>query len=148
MRAVAGKLSVRAVSAPCIGRRHRSRQQSHHGRDARYARHFKPLLPLHHPTHDSAAHAGMEADASSGIAKRPFKKKMAPFKGPFVFTWLVGSHAVVVMMMMVMMVMHFPSLCARYRGHGERHGGEGGQHESKLLHRNLSLGWILLVRGR
>jgi hypothetical protein len=85
--------------------------------------------------------------ASSGIAKRPFKKKMAPFKGPFVFTWLVGSHAVV-MMMMVMMVMHFPSLCARDRGHRERHGGEGGQHESKLLHRNLSLGWILLVRGR
>jgi hypothetical protein len=77
-----------------------------------------------------------------------FKKKNGPAEGPFVFTWLVRSHAVVMMMVMVVMMMHFPSLCARDRGNGERHGGEGGQHESKLLHRDFSLGWILLTRGR
>jgi hypothetical protein len=80
----------------------------------------------------------------------PFEKKNGPAEGAIRLTSLtrrVGSHAVV-MMVMVVMVMHFPSLCARDHGNGERHGGEGGQHESKLLHRDFSLGWIPLAHGR
>jgi hypothetical protein len=63
---------------------------------------------------------------------------MAPFKGPLVFSWLVRSHAVVMMMVVVMVML--AGLCARDRGDGERHGGEGGQNESKLLHRKSLLG--------
>jgi hypothetical protein len=82
-----------------------------------------------------------------GAQNVPFEKKNGPTEGAIRLTRRVGSHAVV-MMVMVVVVMHFPSLCARDHGNGERHGGEGGEHESKLLHRNVSLGWIPLARGR
>jgi hypothetical protein len=83
----------------------------------------------------------------AGAQNVPFKKKNGPAEGAIRLTRLVGSHAVM-MMVMVMMVVHFTSLRARDHGNGERHGGEGGEHESKLLHRDFSLGWILLAHGR
>jgi hypothetical protein len=106
--------------------------------------HVEPLLPLHHPAHDSAAQwRQMHRARSQSFA---FKKENGPVEGAIRLASFLKSHAVV-MMVVVMMVM-LPGLRARDHGNGERHGGEGGQHESKLLHRDFSLGWILLARGR
>jgi len=83
------------------------------------------------------------------IAKIPRKENVTakadgPGQGAICLASLARSHLVVMMMMMMMVVvvMHRPGLCARDRRNRERHGGKGGQHESKFLHRDSFLGWI------
>ena len=65
---------------------------------------------------------------------------MAP-KGAIVRLAASLVSLVVVMMVMVMMVVTM-GLCTWDRADRERNGGDGGQNESKLPHKNYSLGWI------
>jgi hypothetical protein len=60
---------------------------------------------------------------------------MAPFNGAIRLAASLRSPVVVVMMVVMVMM----GLCTRNRANGERNSGDGGQHESKLPHQNISL---------
>jgi hypothetical protein len=72
--------------------------------------------------------------------ENPTAKENGPGEGAIYLGSPTKSHLVVMVVMMVMV--HHPGLCAWDHGNRERHGGEGGQHESKFLHRDSSLEWI------
>jgi hypothetical protein len=65
------------------------------------------------------------------------QRKMAPLNGAIHLAASLRSPVVVVVMMVVMVMMR---LCTWNRADGERNSGDGGQHESKLPHQNISLG--------
>jgi hypothetical protein len=60
---------------------------------------------------------------------------MAPFNGAIRLAASLRSPVVVVMMVVMVMM----GLCTRNRANGERNSGDGGQHERKLPHQNISL---------